>query len=168
MLSGLWALGGFAFSSFQQTALNSGHMWFRVGQALYQNSTSQISIGFASLLPGGRMAIVALLNLHNRRLIFNMILRRADWHEIRLCAVCIDRRLVAELSPTLLATRTACSYVITGLLVGLSAFNGQSTSLSVRSVLAYIPNILGAVLVLVVGNTVARFLARTVLIYAAT
>jgi len=36
----------------------------------------------------------------------------------------------------------------------------------VRSVLSYIPNIIGAVLVLVVGTIIARFVARSVLIGA--
>jgi len=70
-------------------------------------------------------------------------------------------------SPTLLVSRTAGGLVIlAGLLIGIAAFDAESTSLFVRSVFAYIPNILGATLVLLVGSIVARFLARTVLIGA--
>jgi hypothetical protein len=141
-------------------------MWYQVKQALYQ-STTRFLTGFASLLPGVVAVIVALLISIIVAWILNMILRRV------LTGMKFDQQFASigewspELSPTVLATRTVTLIVlITGLLVGLSAFNGESTSLFVRSVLAYIPNILGAVLVLVVGNTVARFLARTVLIGA--
>jgi hypothetical protein len=55
---------------------------------------------------------------------------------------------------------------MTGLLIGVSAFDAELTSLLVRSVFAYVPNIVGAMLVLLMGNIIARFLARSVLIGA--
>src|ERR1700730_5084508 len=45
-------------------------------------------------------------------------------------------------------------------------FDAESTSLLVRSVFAYIPNVVGAILVLLVGSIIASFLARSVLIGA--
>jgi uncharacterized membrane protein len=70
-------------------------------------------------------------------------------------------------SPTLLVSRTiACFIVLTGLLIGITAFNADLTSSFVRSIFAYIPNILGALFVLLVGNIVARFVGRSVLIRA--
>jgi hypothetical protein len=48
----------------------------------------------------------------------------------------------------------------------VSAFDAELTTSLVRSVFAYIPNIVGAMLVLLVGNIIARFLARSVLIGA--
>jgi Conserved TM helix len=56
--------------------------------------------------------------------------------------------------------------IMTGLLIGVSAFDAELTSLLVRSVFAYVPNIVGAMLVLLMGNIIARFLARSVLIGA--
>jgi len=70
-------------------------------------------------------------------------------------------------SPSVLVSRCIATLVImTGLLIGVSAFDAELTSLLVRSVFAYIPNILGAMLVLLVGSIIARFLGRSVLIGA--
>jgi hypothetical protein len=49
-------------------------------------------------------------------------------------------------------------------LIGVSAFDAELTALLVRSIFAYVPNILGALLVLLAGSIIARFLARSVLI----
>ncbi len=70
-------------------------------------------------------------------------------------------------SPSVLVSRfVAALVVVTGLLIGVSAFDAELTSLLVRSVFAYVPNILGALLVLLAGGLIARFLARSVLIGA--
>jgi Conserved TM helix len=70
-------------------------------------------------------------------------------------------------SPTDLVSRAIALFVILmGLLIGVAAFDAQLTSLLVRTVFGYLPNILGALLVLLVGNIIARFLARSVLIGA--
>ena len=141
-------------------------MWEQVKQALYQ-STTRFLTGLASLLPGVVAVIVALLISVVIAWILTLILRRV------LSGMKFDERFSSLgewsplMSPTQLVTRTvALIVVIIGMLVGIAAFNAESTSLFVRDVFAYIPNILGAVLVLLVGNTIARFLARTVLIGA--
>ncbi len=56
--------------------------------------------------------------------------------------------------------------VIAGLLIGVAAFDSELTSELIRAVFAYVPNIIGAGLVLLVGTIAARFLARSVLIGA--
>jgi hypothetical protein len=146
-------------------------MWDQVKQALYQ-STTRFLTGLASLLPGMVAVIVALLISVVLAWLLAIVVRRL------LSGMQFDERLVRwgfsslgewspTKSPTLLVSRTvACFVIITGLLIGIAAFNADSTSLFVRSVFAYIPNILGATLVLLVGSIVARFLARTVLIGA--
>jgi hypothetical protein len=146
-------------------------MWDQVKQALYQ-STTRFLTGLASLLPGMVAVIVALLISVVLAWVLAIVVRRL------LSGMQFDERLVRwgfsslgewspTKSPTLLVSRTvACFVIITGLLIGIAAFNADSTSLFVRSVFAYIPNILGATLVLLVGSIVARFLARTVLIGA--
>jgi hypothetical protein len=50
--------------------------------------------------------------------------------------------------------------------VGIAAFDANLTSQLVRNLFAYLPNVLGAVLVILVGSIIARFLARSVLIGA--
>jgi hypothetical protein len=141
-------------------------MWDQVKQALYQ-STTRFFTGLASLLPGVVAVVVALLISIIVAWILTLVLRRV------LARMKFDDHFSALgdwsplMTPTQLATRTVALIVlITGLLVGIAAFNAESTSLFVREVFAYIPNVLGAGLVLLVGNTVARFLARTVLIGA--
>jgi hypothetical protein len=70
-------------------------------------------------------------------------------------------------SPTHLVSRSIAALVIvSGLLVGVSAFDVRWTSLFVQNVFAYIPDVIAALVVLLVGNVVARFLARSVLIGA--
>jgi hypothetical protein len=54
--------------------------------------------------------------------------------------------------------------VLAGFLIGLAAFDSEWTTLFARRTLEYIPNLLGALLILLIGSVVARFLARSVLI----
>jgi uncharacterized membrane protein len=54
--------------------------------------------------------------------------------------------------------------ILVGLLIGITAFDATWTTNLAESVLAYIPNILAAALILLVGGVVARYLARSVLI----
>jgi hypothetical protein len=56
--------------------------------------------------------------------------------------------------------------ILIGFLVGLSAFDATITSQFVERFFIYLPNAVAAVIVLFVGNIIARFLARSVLIGA--
>jgi hypothetical protein len=146
-------------------------MWDKVKQALDQ-STTKFLTGLAHLLPGMVALIVALLISIALAWILAIVVRRL------LASMHFDERLnrwgFASLgewspmnSPTRLVSRAAaCLVILAGLLIGIAAFDAESTSLFVRSVFAYIPNIVGATLVLLAGSIVARFLARTVLIGA--
>jgi len=70
-------------------------------------------------------------------------------------------------SPTLLVARSFAALVIaSGFLIGIAAFDFEWTYLFVQSIFAYIPNVFAACLVLLIGNVIARFLARSVLIGA--
>jgi len=146
-------------------------MWDQVKQALNQ-STMKFLTGVAHLLPGIVALIVAVLISVVLALILASVVRRL-LISIRFDD-CLNRWGFATLrewapmnSPTLLVSRTtACLVIITGFLIGIAAFDAESTSLLVRSVFAYIPNIVGAILVLLVGSIVASFLARSVLIGA--
>jgi len=53
-----------------------------------------------------------------------------------------------------------------GFLIGISAFDGTLPSQFVIRLFAYLPNVMAAIVVLVVGSIGARFLARSVLIGA--
>jgi hypothetical protein len=70
-------------------------------------------------------------------------------------------------SPTRLISRSVAALVmISGFLIGIAAFDLDWTYLFVQKMFAYIPDVLAALLVLLVGNVLARFLARSVLIGA--
>jgi hypothetical protein len=143
----------------------------QVKQALDQ-STARFLTALTRLLPGLVALIVALLISVVLAWLLAFVVRRL------LVSVRFDERLVrwgfpspAEWSPmkspSILVSRFLAGLVImTGLLIGVSAFDAELTSLLVRSVFAYVPNIVGAMLVLLMGNIIARFLARSVLIGA--
>jgi hypothetical protein len=146
-------------------------MWSQVKQELAQ-STARFLTRFASLLPGLAALVVALLISIIVGCILAAVVRRL------LSSMQFDDRLVrwgfpsvAEWSPlkspTLLVSRAVAALVIlTGFLIGIAAVDADWTSQLARSVVAYIPNLLGAALVLLVGTVIARFLARSVLIGA--
>lgn len=146
-------------------------MWDQVKQALDQ-STTRFLTGLADLLPGIVALIVALLVSVALAWILAIVVRKF------LAGIRFDERLIRwgfpsigewspMNSPTRLVSRTvACIVILTGFLIGIAAFDAESTSLLVRSIFAYIPNIVGAILVLLVGGFIASFLSRSVLIGA--
>jgi Mechanosensitive ion channel, conserved TM helix len=148
-----------------------GNMWDQVKQALDQSTTGFVT-RLASLLPGFVALILALLVSLLAAWIVGIVVRRL------LASMRFDERLaqwglssIAEWSPRkspalLVSGAVACTIIATGMLIGIAAFNSDMTSSFVRSVFAYVPNMMGAILVLLVGSVVARFLARTVLIGA--
>jgi hypothetical protein len=116
--------------------------------------------------------IVALLISAVTAWLFALVLRRS------LIKIHFDERVsswgfssLAEWSPsktpTLLVTRVASWLIILfGFLIGIASFDATLTSQLARSMIAYLPNVLGAVVVLLAGTLIARFLARSVLIGA--
>jgi Mechanosensitive ion channel, conserved TM helix len=146
-------------------------MWDQVKEALHQSATGFVT-RLANLLPGLVALVLALLislllawvvGIVVRRLLASMRFdtRLADWG-LSSMAEWSPRK-----SPTLLVSGIVAGAIIaTGLLIGIAAFDSDLTSSLVRSVFAYVPNIMGAIIVLLVGTVVARFLARTVLIGA--
>ena len=146
-------------------------MWSQVKQELAQ-STARFLARFIGLLPGIAALIEALLASILLAWILATIVRRL------LTSMHFDQRLarwgfpsLAEWSPLqsptlLVAQGIATLVVVAGILIGVAAVAPEWTSLLVQSVFAYVPNVVGAVLVLVFGSIVARFLSRSVLIGA--
>ena len=146
-------------------------MWNQVGQSL-QQSMERVFEQIAMLLPGVFAFIVAIL-------IFVGIAWVAAWVTRQvLLWVSFDARMtrsatkIAEWTPTYTPTRLVTravfwSFVLIGLLVGVSAFAAGSSEPAVSdAIFDYVPRILGAALLLVVGNILARFVSRSVLITA--
>jgi Conserved TM helix len=146
-------------------------MWEQVRQALV-DSTTHFLTRFASLLPGLAALVLALF--------FSIILAWILAAIVRhlLAGLHFDERMarwgfgsLADWSPlnspTRLVSRSiSVLVIITGFLIGIAAFDFEWTYLLVQNIFAYIPAVLAALLVLLVGNVIARFLGRSVLIGA--
>jgi hypothetical protein len=145
-------------------------MWNQVGGTL-SNSMAQALGRFASLLPGILAFLVAVV-------LFSLIGWLLAWVVRRvLIALHFDERMgrgteaVAEWSPRqtpagLAARLVFWVFVVIGIGVGADAFGASSHSKIAEGLLAYLPRLIGAGVILLVGNIVARFLSRGVLIGA--
>jgi hypothetical protein len=145
-------------------------MWNQVGGTL-SNSMAQAMGRFAALLPGILAFLLAVA-------LFSLIGWLLAWVVRRiLIALRFDDRLgrsaeaVTEWSPHQtpagLASRLVFwVFVVIGVAVGVDAFGASSNSEIAEGLLGYLPKLIGAGIILLVGNIVARFLSRGVLISA--
>jgi Conserved TM helix len=145
-------------------------MWNQVGGTL-SNSMAQAMGRFASLLPGILAFLVSVV-------LFSLIGWVLAWAVQRiLIALRFDERMgrgteaVTEWSPRQTPARLAARlvfwlFVVIGIAVGVDAFGASSNSTIAVGLLAYLPKLIGAGVILLVGNIVARFLSRGVLIGA--
>jgi len=139
-----------------------------------RESMHRALVQLASFLPGLLALLVAVLALTLLGALLAYLVRRV------LTALHFDERFahtqtpnVADWaprhSPTVLITRTvfwAC--FLAGLLIGVSAFDASLSESSNVSflVIPYLTHWAGAILILLAGTVIARFLARSVLIGA--
>ena len=148
---------------------DSSSLWNHMSDALHQSFYRVLSLLIA-VLPGILAVFVALVLFTLIGMALSLLLRRA------LTFLRFDERLnranpewSPSSSPTDLIGRTAFwGCVLVGLIIGVSAFDA-SYATGARlpvSLLPYLTNLVGAVLLLIAGTLVARFLARSVLIGA--
>lgn len=125
----------------------------------------------ANFLPGALVLLVLLAGALVIALVLRYALRRA------LNGLDFDRRAellgipLAEWTPshsasTLVASVVFWTVLAIGLLLGLSALDAALPSQFAVSVLQYVPHLVAALAIVVVGGIVARFLARAILIGA--
>jgi hypothetical protein len=146
-------------------------MWEQAQQAL-NDSSDRVIQGLANLLPGIVALVVALALSAAAAWVLALLLRRF------LRGIRFDERLedwglsgLAEWSPnkspTLLVTRTVSWLVVlVGFLIGIAAFDAAITSELAMRLFRYLPNVVAAAALFLLGNVFARFLARGVLISA--
>ncbi|AXC14936.1 hypothetical protein ACPOL_5690 [Acidisarcina polymorpha] len=145
-------------------------MWNQATQSL-QDSMGRVITKIATLLPGILAFVLAVIIFTGIAWLIAFLVTRL------LTAIKFDERMgksansISEWAPTStpssLVVRTLFwGCVVVGVLVGLTAFDASSTSLLAAYLLAYLPRIIGAVVLLFAGNVVARFLSRSVLIGA--
>jgi len=132
---------------------------------------TRIVEGVASFLPGALVFLGLMLIAFVVALLIRSLLRRG------LTKLEFDRRIdgwglsVSEWTPSgsaasLVASVAYWMVLVLGLLLGLTALDAALPTQFAVSVLQYVPHLLAALLILVIGNIVARFLARAVLIGA--
>jgi hypothetical protein len=149
---------------------SDGSMWQHMSDALHQSFMSVLMLLIA-VLPGILAFVVALLVFTAGGAAISWMVRRC------LTWVKFDQRLAQKSgtdwtptsSPSEIAARfTFWACVLLGLVIGVSAFDtsyATGTALPI-ALLPYFTRAVGAVLLLVAGILIARFLARSVLISA--
>jgi hypothetical protein len=145
-------------------------MWNQVLQSLHESMARVVS-RIATLLPGIVAFVVAIVVFVGIAWLLARLARAV------LGAVGLDERLASRThmisewsptySPTVVITRIVFwGMVLLGLLVGLEAFGASSDAVLTERLLSYLPNIVGAVVILILGNIIARFVSRSILIGA--
>jgi hypothetical protein len=125
----------------------------------------------ATLLPGLLAFVLAVVLFTGIAWLLAFLVKRL------LSAIRFDERMGTGTSgisewapasaPSSLVVRTVFwGCFVVGVLVGLTAFDASTTSLLAAYLLGYLPRIIGALVLLVAGTIMARFLSRTVLIGA--
>ncbi len=147
--------------------------WQQVGDSL-SASMHRAFVNLASFLPGILALLIAVLIMTGVGALLSLLLRRV------LNKVNFDDRLsrrttasVSDFSPsnspTLLLTRIVFwGCVVLGFILGVSALDASYSNSAQVSIflLPYVAHSIGAVLLLVAGTLLARFLSRSVLIGA--
>ena len=146
-------------------------MWAQVDRILRQ-ATTQIADHIADFLPGMLVSLMLILATCVVAILARMLLVRP------MRGLDFDRRaeqfglaaLVgwpASASPSQTVARVVYwTIVILGLLVSLTTLNATIPSRLALSVFEYVPHLLAALVILLVGATAARLLARSALIGA--
>lgn len=152
-------------------------IWDQMGGALH-NSVYRVMAFFISLLPGLLALVLAIAVFTALGFALSYLLRRIlttvkfDERMARNRAVDISSSIqdwAPSHSPTMLVARSAfwlC--VVLGFVIGISAFDASYASSTRMSVvlLPYLTHAVGAIILLIAGNLIARFLARSILIGA--
>jgi hypothetical protein len=162
----------FLFQAATQPAYaDNGTIWRHMSDALHQSMFRVLTLLIA-ILPGILAFFVSLAIFSLIGVVISALLRRV------LTLFRFDDRMarsrgIAEWTPStsptgLVARGFFWACVLTGLLIGVAAFDtsyASGTPLPI-SLLPYLTHAVGAILLLIAGNLIARFLARSVLIGA--
>jgi hypothetical protein len=146
-------------------------MWEQVDR-IFRQAANQIAVHIADFLPGVLASLMLIVMAWVVAIVARILLGRA------LRGLEFDRRadelgLAALMgwptatSPSQTAARLVYwTILILGLLVSLTALNATIPSRLALAVFEYLPNLIAALMILVVGTVAARFFARSALIGA--
>jgi hypothetical protein len=139
---------------------------------IFTQAATRIAENIANFLPGlvvfGVILVVTVLVALASRVIALRIMRRlqADRRAGELGLQFVGDWSASGSPSVFFARLLFWAILILGLLVGLTALNATIPSRFAVAMFQYVPNVLAALLILVIGNLMARFLARSVLISA--
>ena len=151
--------------------MTNATIWHHMSDALNQSFYRVVTLLIA-ILPGLLAFIVALILFTLIGMAFSAILRRGlTWvrFDDRIAQLRGDANWTPSSTPTAIVARVSFwANVLLGLIIGVSAFDTSYATAAVLpiSLLPYLTRSVGAILLLIAGNIVARFLARSVLIGA--
>ena len=146
-------------------------MWEQFREAL-NRAGSRVILGVADFLPGVLAMVVVLLCASIAAWVAGVVLRRwltrlhfnehmARWGFPELSEGHPPR------SATILVSRlVSWTIVVLGFLIGLTALDATLTSALTQRAFAYLPDFLAAIVILMIGGFISRFLARGALISA--
>lgn len=145
-------------------------MWDQITRTL-TDSMARVLSRLAALLPGIFAFLVAVIFFTLLGWLFYWIVKNV------LVALRVDERMgrgseaISEWSPKQTPTRLIAGivfwfFLVLGIAVGIDAFGTSSNPMIAAGILAYLPKLVGAAVILLIGNIVARFLSRGVLIGA--
>jgi Conserved TM helix len=146
-------------------------MWQQVEESL-RESMGRVFTKIATLLPGilafVLVLLVFLLVAWLAAMLVRWVLIRIKFDERTSSGASTITEWTPVHTPTILVTRIAFwSFVVTGILVGVSAFEAASAESGLSAyVFSYVPHIIGAAILLFLGTVIGRFLSRSVLISA--
>jgi hypothetical protein len=152
-------------------SVDNASIWHHMSDALYQSLYRVLSLLIA-ILPGIFAFFIALGVFTVAGMVLSALVRRVfTWAKFddRITRDRADADWGPSSSPTELAARISFwASVLLGLIIGVSAFDASYASAATLpiSLLPYLTHAVGAIFLLLAGNIVARFLARTVLIGA--
>ena len=155
----------------QPVSSDNASILHHMSDALFQSLYRVLSL-LVAILPGILAFFIAIAIFTLIGMLLSALLRRgltAAKFDDRISRDRVNTDWAPTSSPTALIARVsfwAC--VLLGLVIGVSAFDASyatGTTLPI-SLLPYLTHAVGAILLLVIGNIIARFLARTVLIGA--
>jgi len=159
------------YQSPQPLTTDNTSIWHHMSDALFQSLYRVLALLIA-ILPGILAFFVALALFTALGMALSALLRRGlTWAKFddRLARNQVGTEWTPSTSPTALVARASFwGCVLLGLIIGVSAFDASyATGATLPiSLLPYLTHAVGAILLLVAGNLIARFLARTVLIGA--
>jgi hypothetical protein len=132
---------------------------------------TRIVESIASFLPGALVFLALLAGAFILAVVLRYTLRRAlnglDFdRRAELLGLSLGDWTTSRSASTLVASVVYWTVLALGLLLGLTALDAALPSQFAVSVLGYVPDLVAALAILVVGGIVARFLARSILIGA--